>query len=190
MERVRKAEVLAPSKFNRRVPQELDRVVLKALARDVQDRYQNAAELGEDLQKFLAPYRFDPRELVEYVRGLFRTDYTREVEEVAACQRAVLDEGEAGRSGSLVVPAAALAAAMPSGGTPLTRNSGAHAVVQAVSKEETTAPVSIPASASEEMPVPATQTGVEGLAEGTGTGPGNPAKQSGLWARLRGRFSR
>src|SRR5882672_11481399 len=58
MERVRKAEVLAPSKFNRRVPEALDKVVLKALARDVQDRYQSAAELCEDLYNFLSSYRF------------------------------------------------------------------------------------------------------------------------------------
>jgi serine/threonine protein kinase len=198
MERVRKAEVLAPSKFNRRVPQELDRVVLKALARDVQDRYQSAREMCEDLYKFLAPYRFDPKELIEHTRTLFRADYLREVEDVAGCQRAPLggEEGAApGRSGSLVVPTAALAAAIPAGGTPITARgaSGSHAAVQQPVRDESTAPVSIPMSPSEEMQVPTTQTGVEGMDEGErGTRPSNPSQptKSGLWARLRGRFSK
>ena len=35
--------------------------MLKALARDVADRYQSASELASDLHTFLQPYRFDPR---------------------------------------------------------------------------------------------------------------------------------
>ena len=193
MERVRKAEVLAPSKFNRRVPPELDRVVLKALARDVGDRYQSASELGQDLHSFLDSYRFDPKELTEHVRGLFRADYAKEVEELVACQGVALPRGEE-KSGSLVVPASALAAALPAGSAPMSARgpSGSHAIVQPIHREETTAPVSIPTSNSEEMQVPTTQTGVEGIEglEGTRpTMPSNPVK-SGLWARLRGKFGR
>ena len=57
MEKVRKAEVPPPSNFNRRVP-ELDAIVLKALARDVPDRYQTAEELAADLDAFMAQYKF------------------------------------------------------------------------------------------------------------------------------------
>ena len=49
MEKVRKAEVPPPSNFNRRVTPELDAISLKALARDVADRYQSAAQLAADL---------------------------------------------------------------------------------------------------------------------------------------------
>src|SRR5204863_1990444 len=51
MEKVRKAEVPPPSRFNRRVTPELDAICLKALARDVADRYQNGAQLSSDLNK-------------------------------------------------------------------------------------------------------------------------------------------
>src|SRR5205085_2631769 len=78
MEKVRKAEVTPPSKFNRRVTPELDAVVLKALARDVGDRYQTAAQFAQDLNSLLANYRFDPSELKEFIRGLFRADYQKE----------------------------------------------------------------------------------------------------------------
>jgi len=54
MEKVRKAEVPPPSGFNRRVTPELDAISLKALARDVADRYQNAAQLAADLDALIA----------------------------------------------------------------------------------------------------------------------------------------
>jgi serine/threonine protein kinase len=91
MEKVRKADVAPPSKFNRRVPEALDRIVLKALARDLPDRYQSAAELAADLNAFAAQYRFQPSELQELMRNLFRADYQKEADEVAACRAASLD---------------------------------------------------------------------------------------------------
>src|SRR5262245_39052513 len=53
LEKVRNVEILPPSSFNRKVPAELERIVLKALAKDVEDRYQNAIDLHDDLQAFL-----------------------------------------------------------------------------------------------------------------------------------------
>lgn len=81
MEKVRKAEVDPPSRFNRRVPPELDAIVLRALARDVNDRYQSAAELHADLTRLLESYRFDPRELREFTRKEFRREFLKEEEE-------------------------------------------------------------------------------------------------------------
>jgi hypothetical protein len=91
MEKVRKAEVPPPSKFNRRVPEALDRIVLKALARDLPDRYQSARELADDLNGFMAQYKFQPSEMQEFVRGLFRADYSKEAGELEACRRATID---------------------------------------------------------------------------------------------------
>jgi eukaryotic-like serine/threonine-protein kinase len=81
MEKVRKAEVPPPSNFNRRVTPELDGISLKALARDVADRYQSAAQLAADLDALIAGYRFDPKELRQFMRQLFRKEYARELEE-------------------------------------------------------------------------------------------------------------
>jgi serine/threonine protein kinase len=78
MEKVRKAEVPAPSGFNRRVTPELDAISLKALARDVADRYQTAAQLAADLDALIAGYRFDPKELRQFMRQLFRKEYAAE----------------------------------------------------------------------------------------------------------------
>src|SRR5690349_24191338 len=70
MEKVRKAEVPPPSNFNRRVTAELDAITLKALARDVADRYQSAAQLAADLDALIATERFDPKELRQFMRQL------------------------------------------------------------------------------------------------------------------------
>jgi serine/threonine protein kinase len=91
MEKVRKAEVPPPSKFNRRVPEALDRIVLRALARDLPDRYQSASELCADLTSFIEQYRFQTSEMQELMRNLFRADFQKEVEEVESCRAASLD---------------------------------------------------------------------------------------------------
>src|SRR5258706_11058426 len=81
MEKVRKAEVPTPGSFNRRVTPELDAITLKALARDVADRYQSAAQLAADLDALIAGYRFDPKELRQFIRQLFRKEYAKEMED-------------------------------------------------------------------------------------------------------------
>jgi len=89
MEKVRKAEVPPPSNFNRRVTPELDQIVLRALARDVADRYQTAAQLAADLDALIAGYRFDPKELRQLMRQLFRKEYAKEQEETQMSLEAV-----------------------------------------------------------------------------------------------------
>jgi serine/threonine protein kinase len=53
LEKVRNVEILPPSSYNRKVPHELERIALKALAKEPEDRYQNAIDLHDDLQAFL-----------------------------------------------------------------------------------------------------------------------------------------
>ncbi|MEZ4401572.1 MAG: serine/threonine-protein kinase [Kofleriaceae bacterium] len=83
MEKVRKAEVPPPSNFNRRVTPELDAIVQRALARDVADRFQSAAALAAELDQLIAGYRFDPKELRQLMRQLFRKEYAKEIEDTS-----------------------------------------------------------------------------------------------------------
>jgi serine/threonine protein kinase/uncharacterized membrane protein YgcG len=53
LEKVRNVEIVSPSSYNKKIPQELERLIMKALARDPEDRYQNAIDLHDDLQSFL-----------------------------------------------------------------------------------------------------------------------------------------
>jgi serine/threonine protein kinase len=93
MEKVRKAEVPLPSDFNRRVTAELDAISLKALARDVADRYQTAAQLAAALDALIGSYRFDPKELRQFMRQLFRKEYAKEVEDTQMSLEASLAAG-------------------------------------------------------------------------------------------------
>src|SRR5262245_55360266 len=136
MEKVRKAEVDPPSRFNRRVTPELDAIVLRALARDVNDRYQSAAELNAHLNQLLDQYRFDPRELREFMRKEFRREYLKEEEEqqqaLVSLPHVRLNEPESeeptttvtrrrppGQSGPELSPGSALPTAIPQPATPL-----------------------------------------------------------------------
>ena len=53
LEKVRNVEILPPSTYNRKVGEELEQIVLKALAKDVEDRYQNAIDIHDDLQAYM-----------------------------------------------------------------------------------------------------------------------------------------
>jgi len=88
MEKVRKAEVASPSTFNRRVPEKLDAIVLRALARDVGDRYQTAAEFAAALRDLLEGYRFRSSELKQFIRQQFRSEYAEELHIVEQARNA------------------------------------------------------------------------------------------------------
>src|SRR5207248_6169393 len=49
LEKVRNVEILPPSTYNRKIPDALERIVLKALAKDVEDRFQNGIDLHDEL---------------------------------------------------------------------------------------------------------------------------------------------
>ena len=53
IDQIGQQDPLAPTKIDRRVPRDLETVVLKALAKRPVDRYATAAELFEDLERFL-----------------------------------------------------------------------------------------------------------------------------------------
>jgi serine/threonine protein kinase len=53
LEKVRNVEIIPPSSFNSEIPDKLESIVLKALEKNVEDRYQNAIDLHDDLQLFM-----------------------------------------------------------------------------------------------------------------------------------------
>ena len=62
-----------PRTYNRKIPDELERIVLKALAKDVEDRYQNAIDLHDELQAFVytAGEFYSRKDLAAYVKNAF-----------------------------------------------------------------------------------------------------------------------
>lgn len=60
LEQVREAKVKAPSTINEDVPPEVDRIVLKALQREPEARYQSAGEMARDIDTVLYSFRPTP----------------------------------------------------------------------------------------------------------------------------------
>ena len=82
LEKVRNVEILPPSTYNRRIADELERIVMKALAKDVDDRYQNAIDLHDDLQAFMytAGEFYSRKDLAAWMKRVF----AKEIEEESA----------------------------------------------------------------------------------------------------------
>ncbi|RKH49786.1 PEGA domain-containing protein [Corallococcus interemptor] len=115
LEKVRKAEVPSPSTYNRRIPEALERIVLKSLAKDVEERYQYASELGDDLQRFLltSDSIFGRKDLMQYMKSTFAEEVEREKQRLAEYADIRAPDGmlaaiEAGYSGPSPVPTQSL----------------------------------------------------------------------------------
>jgi serine/threonine protein kinase len=123
LEKVRKAEVLPPSTYNRRIPEALEKIVLRALAKDVEDRYQYANELGDDLQRFLitSDSIFSRKDLMQYMKSTFAEDVEREkvrIQDYADIRPsegmlAAIEMGYSGAAGGGGVPAHTPSAPIP-----------------------------------------------------------------------------
>lgn len=75
---VKQGVIPKPSALNPDVPEALDTIVLKALERDRNQRYQTAGELHHELRRFLAEYSpaFAPAHLGPHLQRLFNRDAT------------------------------------------------------------------------------------------------------------------
>jgi serine/threonine protein kinase len=80
LEKVRNVEILPPSTYNRRISDELERIVMKALSKDVDDRYQNAIDLHDDLQAFMytAGEFYSRKDLASWMKKVFASEIEQE----------------------------------------------------------------------------------------------------------------
>jgi serine/threonine protein kinase len=76
LQQVRNVDIPSPRSVNRQIPEELEHVVLKALARDRVNRYQTALELHDHLQSFMYDNRqlCGKKELGDHLRTLFEEE--------------------------------------------------------------------------------------------------------------------
>jgi serine/threonine protein kinase len=80
LEKVRNADVVPPSTYNREVPEELEEIILKALAKEVEDRYQNTADFGEAVQSFMLNNSMSSaRELSGFMKDKFAVELEAEL---------------------------------------------------------------------------------------------------------------
>jgi serine/threonine protein kinase len=80
LEMVRNVEIKPPTMVNREIPQELERIIFKALAKDREHRYRWGSDLAEDLQRYLLNKGKPPRaqDLGKFLRENFTVDYDKE----------------------------------------------------------------------------------------------------------------
>jgi serine/threonine protein kinase len=72
LDMVRKADIAPPTKLRHDVPPQLERIVMHALAKVAGERYQNAADMANDLEKFLHSYSpvFTAAKLAKHLRSV------------------------------------------------------------------------------------------------------------------------
>ncbi len=72
LEKVKAARVEPPSRINKDIPEELETTVLKALAKEPSDRYQDASPLHKDLARSLHPSWVSSADLSRYLTTIFQ----------------------------------------------------------------------------------------------------------------------
>jgi len=80
IERVRNLEYTAPKKIRRDIPSALEKIIIKGLAKDPNDRYQSAADFQEALSRYLSKYapQFTRAQAQSYMNRLFGAELRRE----------------------------------------------------------------------------------------------------------------
>lgn len=85
LESVRRCEIISPSSINPEIDERLEKIVLKALQRNPDKRYQTATEFRDELKSYLLSYPHDVAEedIAEFMREIFPEyvkNYTRKTE--------------------------------------------------------------------------------------------------------------
>ncbi len=80
LEKVRNVEIMPPSTYNRKIPEELEQIVLKALAKHPEDRYRTAMDLHDDLQSFMytSGNFFARKDLGAFMHRIFADEMAKE----------------------------------------------------------------------------------------------------------------
>jgi serine/threonine protein kinase len=80
LEKVRNVDIRPPRELNPAIPEAVERVILKALAKDVDDRYQWCSEMLADLQQFLMGQEivFTAKSLSSWLKEVFSTEIDKE----------------------------------------------------------------------------------------------------------------
>jgi eukaryotic-like serine/threonine-protein kinase len=125
LEKVRNVEIIPPSSFNAEIPEKLESIVLKALEKNVEDRYQNAIDLHDDLQLFMHSVgQFASRkDLSAWMKRTFTGDVAsnsesmdfEEVEEIEELEAEPVSEESAEMTGPATVSAKSVAGAKGEG---------------------------------------------------------------------------
>ncbi|MCA9551518.1 MAG: serine/threonine protein kinase [Myxococcales bacterium] len=93
LEKVRNVEMVPPTRLNKNLSPQLERIVMKALAKNREDRYRWAAEMAEDLQRYLFSTNqpFARTDLQRYMQQHFKEDLAKEQERLDGYKSVTLE---------------------------------------------------------------------------------------------------
>jgi serine/threonine protein kinase len=82
LEKVRNVEMVPPSQLNKSLSPKIERIVMKALQKNRDDRYRHTSEVGEDLQRYLfeSNQPFQRTDLARYMKQHFKAEIDKEYE--------------------------------------------------------------------------------------------------------------
>jgi serine/threonine protein kinase len=94
LEKVRNVELVPPTHFNKSLSAQVERIVMKALAKNRDDRYKHASEMAEDLQRYLfsSNQPFARTDLQKYMHQHFAEEIKVEQERLERYQEISLAE--------------------------------------------------------------------------------------------------
>lgn len=125
LEMARKAQVRSPRSFNRAVPEDLDAIVMRMLARDRNERYSTGKDVHADLRMFLN--RFDPlfneNELGDYMQSMFKGEMAESKQLDALAEKIASKEGQRAEEPTVAVAEADLLTLKDPGATARNRRS-------------------------------------------------------------------
>jgi len=80
LEKVRDAKVIPPTRINKEIPKEIENILLKALAKEPQERYQSASDMQNDLETYIHANKTMPGtlNLQNYMHTLFNEEMEAE----------------------------------------------------------------------------------------------------------------
>lgn len=110
MERVRRAEFEAASGINPAVDEALDTILARAMARDAEDRYPYAGDMGDDLDRWLRERGEDvqPEAFAAFMRSLF----AQRIDEMTADIQKARDQALGGDPTQPSIPVSTMSGAM------------------------------------------------------------------------------
>ena len=80
LDKVRNVDLRGPSGTQHHLPPDLERIVMRALAKEPEDRYPYASDLADDLERYLVTsgHFFGRKDLMEYMHSTFCEDVDKE----------------------------------------------------------------------------------------------------------------
>ena len=89
LEKVRNVDIPRPRAINPNIPEEVERIIMKALARDAEDRYQWCSEMVADLQRWLMSQEnvFTAKSLATWLKEGFANELERERQQLEAFKK-------------------------------------------------------------------------------------------------------